>query len=151
MRPRKKLETQPADETKFDKPTMLKILKDLQTGRLPLPRVQISDDKVTGLRAMINRGGTKQNPGGSIALHAAYAVGGSRPLVKLGELQDGAEEPITIDEARELTVVIQELGEKGVDVQEGLHRRLMTELRRDGANWRPNLAPVPAKKVTKGK
>lgn len=145
MRPRKKLESQPTEETRFDKATMMKILKDLQTGRLPLPRVQISDDMVTGLRAMINRGGTKQNPGGSIALHAAYAVGGSRPLVKLGELQDGAEEPITIDEARELTKVIQALGDEGIDVQEGLHRRLMSEIRRDGINWRPNLAPAPAK------
>lgn len=149
MRPRKKLETQPSEETRFDKATMVKILKDLQTGRLPLPRVQISDDMVTGLRAMINKGGTKQNPGGSIALHAAYAVGGSRPLVKLGEIQDGAEEPITIEEARELTKVIQELGDQGIDVQEGLHRRLWAELRRDGVHWRPNLAPVPAKTAKK--
>lgn len=145
MRPRKKLETQPDSDTRFDKPTMMAILKDLQTGRLPLPRVQISDDMVTGLRAMINRGGTKQNPGGSIALHAAYTVGGSRPLVKLGELQDGAEEPITIEEARELTKVIQALGDEGVDVQEGLHRRLMSELRRDGVNWRPTLSSPPPK------
>ncbi len=139
MRPRKKLDI-PNEPSQFTKKHMLSLLADLQAGKLPPPRVQISDDMVTGLRAIVNQTGI-------ISLHAAYAVGGSRPLLKLGELQPGSDEPITIEEARELTRAIQELGSRGIDVQEGLHRRLMAEIKRDGVNWRYALSPPPVKKA----
>lgn len=106
------------------------IARDLASGKLKLPRVQISDDIVTGLRVMINKSGL-------ITAHSAYTVGENRPFLKIGSLNKGDPEYISIAEARELTKTIKALGDKGIDVQEGLHRRLIRELKREGTKWRP--------------
>lgn len=130
MRPRKQLEI-PEQPDVFTETNLIAIAKDLATGKLKLPRVQISDDRVTGLRAMVNRSGL-------ISFHAAYTMeGGSRPFLKIGELDPKSPEHMTIEEARQVTKTIQALASKGMDVQEGLHRRLIREIRRDGVKWRP--------------
>lgn len=129
LRPRKHLDV--VDEpSKFDEVTLFKLAEDLEKGRIPLPRVQVSDDIQTGLRAMVNKSGL-------ITLHAAYTIGGSRPFIKIGELDKKSEEHITIAQARTLTKTIQALADKGIDVQEGLHRRLIRELKAQGTAWRP--------------
>jgi hypothetical protein len=106
------------------------VAKDLQSGRLPLDRTQISDDMVSGLRAMINKSGL-------ISLHASYYVGDARPYLKLGDLNADSEDHISIEDARHITKVIKALGAKGIDVQAGLNKRLIRELKRDGTSWRP--------------
>jgi hypothetical protein len=107
-----------------------KIAKDLATGKLKLPRVQISDDRVTGLRIMINKSGL-------ITAHAAYTIGASRPLIKIGSFNKDDPEYITLEEARHLTKTIQALAAKGIDVQEGLHRSMIRGLKEKGTAWRP--------------
>lgn len=123
-----------AHETSKFTDEMLKALaKDLQSGRLPLERTTVSDDKVIGLRAMVSKTG-------GISLHASYHVGDKRPMMFLGELTADKTNPdrITIEEARRLTEIIKELSESyGIDPQEGLHQRLRKELLRDGLKWRP--------------
>jgi hypothetical protein len=41
----------------------------------------------------------------------------------------------TIEEARALTKTIRALAEKGIDVQSGLHERLLRELKAQGTRW----------------
>lgn len=130
QRTRRKKIGVPAEKSKFDEATLLAIGKDLQAGRLPLERVRVSDDMVTGLRAVVNRSGLT-------TLHCSYEIGENRPFILLGSLNPGEDNHITIKEARELTKTIKALAAKGIDVQDGLHARLMRELKRDGANWKP--------------
>ena len=129
MRPRKQIAI-PNEPSPFTAKNLKDIARDLASGKLKLPRVQISDDMVTGLRAMVNKSGL-------ISFHAAYTIGGSRPLLKIGEMDKKSPEYISIEDARHLTKTIQALADKGIDVQEGLHRRLVRELRDQGTNWRP--------------
>ena len=120
--------------SRFTKENLEAIAKDLKSGRLPLMRTQISDDHVTGLRALINKSGL-------ISFHASYQVGSKRPFCVIGDLNEDSHYHISIDEARQITKTIKALGDRGVDVQDGLHKRLVFELLRDGEKWR--LPPMP--------
>ncbi|KRQ11888.1 hypothetical protein AOQ73_05635 [Bradyrhizobium pachyrhizi] len=75
---------------------------------------------------------------GLISFHCSYYVGENRPFMKLGDLNEDSPNHITLDDARDLTKTIKALGEKGIDVQEGLHRRLIKELKKEGLKWRPD-------------
>ncbi len=110
---------------KFNTDTFEGLADDLKSGRIPLDRVTVSDNIVTGLRAII------RNTGG-ISFHIGYTVGGSRPYLKLGEHPD-----MTIAEARAIAKTVKSLAEKGIDVQAGLHDRLIRELKEKGERWRP--------------
>jgi hypothetical protein len=95
-----------------------------------MKRLNLSDDMVTGLRATIL-------PSGKITLHASYTVGERRPFMFIGELDPKSEDHISIEDARDITKTIKALGDKGIDVADGLHRRLIKELREKGVKWRP--------------
>ncbi|XUM19798.1 hypothetical protein ACRAVF_19220 [Bradyrhizobium oligotrophicum S58] len=129
QRTRRKKIGVPAEKSKFDATTLLNIAKDLQAGKLPLERVRVSDDMVVGLRAVVNRSGL-------VTLHASYEVGENRPFMLLGSLNKDADNHITIEEARELTRTIKALADRGIDVQDGLHKRLIRELKEQGTRWR---------------
>lgn len=106
-------------------------VKDLQSGALPTPtagRLYLPDPVQTGLRIYIYKSG-------SISYHAKYKVDGSdaQPLLKIGEHPD-----MSLDDARYVTRTIQSLGRRGIDVQAGLHARLVRELLAKGEGWRPN-------------
>ncbi len=124
-----KRKTTGSPTSKFTKETIEAFARDLKTQRIPLERQQISDDMVTGLRVMIHRSG-------AISFHVSYYVGEQRPFMRLGSFNEGDPDYLTIEEARELTKTIKALGERGIDVQAGLHRRLVHELMRDGTNWK---------------
>lgn len=127
----KRKTTGSAPSSKFTPERLEAFANDLKSGRVPLERQQVSDDRVTGLRAMIAKSG-------SISYHASYYVGdANRPFMRLGSGNKGAADYITIEEARELTRTIKALGDRGIDPQLGLHRRLVRELKRDGVNWKP--------------
>jgi hypothetical protein len=128
----------PTEPSKFTEEALNKLQKDLQSGRLPMNRIQVSDDMVTGLRAMVTKDG-------DISYHCAYNLGDSRPFIKIGTAHKGHPEHITIETARYRARTIKALGNRGIDVQDGLYRRLFQELDRDGEAWKPALAP-PAKK-----
>lgn len=120
-----------APSTKFTAERLEAFARDLKTQRVPLERQQVSDDLVTGLRAMIHKSG-------NISYHASYYVGdANRPFMRLGSGNKDADDYITVEEARELTKTIKALGDKGIDPQVGLHKRLVKELKRDGVNWKP--------------
>jgi hypothetical protein len=123
----KKLEAN--EQSKFTEKTLLGVANDLKSGRTPLSRIQIVDDMVIGLRAMIFKDG-------GITYHASYTVGDERPFIKIGKGNAADPDYITIKDARELTKTIKALGDKGVDVREALMPRLRRELLRDGARWR---------------
>ena len=138
MRPRKPIDFNTAP-SEFTEENIQKMAKELGSGKLKLPRVQWSDDLVTGLRVMINKSGL-------ITWHTAYTIGESRPLLKIGSFNKGDKEFLTLEDARHLTKVIQTLARRGTDVQESLHRRLIAELKRDGVNWEGAMAPPPSKR-----
>jgi hypothetical protein len=97
----------------------------LKSGRMKVDKLMISDDIVTGLRALVRSTGT-------VSFHCQYDFNGSRPMLKVGDLGE-----TTVEEARELTKTIRALAAKGIDVQSGLHERLLRELRAQGTRWRP--------------
>jgi len=126
-----KRKTNGSPSTKFTVETLEAFARDLKSGRIPLERQQISDDRTVGLRAIVYRSG-------KIALAASYYVdGGNRPFLRLGSLNRDADDYISIEDARELTKIVKAIGDRGVDVQDGLERRLISELQRDGVNWKP--------------
>ena len=116
--------------TRFTRENMESVAKDLKSGRLPLSRTQMSDDMVTGLRAQIYKSGL-------IGFHVCYTVGEKRPFINIGSLNEDQPDHITISEARNLAKTIKALGDKGIDVQDGLHKRLFRELAEKGTAWRP--------------
>lgn len=116
--------------SKFTEERLWAFSRDLQTQRLPLERQQISDDMQIGLRAVVHKSGR-------IAFHVSYNVGDKRPFMFIGTFDD-PEDPdfISIEDARHLAKTIRALGDKGIDVQSGLHRRLIKELKDKGTSWR---------------
>lgn len=119
-----------APSTKFTVERLRAFAEDLKSQRVPLVRQQIADDRVTGLRALVHKTGR-------IALHVSYYVGDRRPFMILGVLDDEKDpDYISIEDAREVAKTVKALGEKGIDVQSGLHRRLIRELKAKGTDWR---------------
>lgn len=115
----------PRTEPRFTIATLEKLAADMKSGAVPLSRTVISDEIVTGLRAIVRNTG-------SISYHVQYHVGDARPWIALGDHPE-----LTISDARNLARTIVALGDIGIDVTEGLHKRLMRELKRDGIKWRP--------------
>lgn len=115
--------------TKFTVERLEAFARDLKSGRTPLERQQVSDDIVTGLRAVVHKSG-------AIAFHVSYYVGDTRPFMKLGDLDKDSPNHISLEDAREIAKVVIALGDKGIDVQDGLHRRLIRELKEKGTAWR---------------
>jgi hypothetical protein len=114
---------------KFTAEKLEAFARDLKSQRVPLERQQISDDVVTGLRAVIHKTGL-------IAFHVSYYVGDKRPFMKIGEFNKESPDYMSIEDAREIARTIKAIGERGVDVQDGLHRRLVRELQEKGTAWR---------------
>lgn len=127
------------EPSRFTEKTLFGLVDDMKTGRLPIQRQTISDDIVTGLRAIVSRSG-------SIALEASFHCGDERPMLWLGDLNKDSDEHLSIADARELTKTIKALGDKGIDPRHGLHKRLIAELMRQGTEWRP---PAAEKKRAK--
>jgi len=109
----------------FSVETFDRFAADLTSGRTPLKQLTISDNVVSGLRALIR-------DTGAVSFHVAYKVGGSRPYLMIG-----THPQMTVATARKLATTIQSLAAKGIDVQEGLHDRLIRELLEHGDKWRP--------------
>lgn len=85
----------------------------------------MSDNVVTGLQCMVRKTGL-------ISYHVGYSYDGSRPVLKLGNHPE-----MTVAEARELAKTVRALADMGIDPQEGLHERLIRELKAKGTKWRP--------------
>lgn len=88
---------------------------------------------VTGLRAVVYKSGL-------ISFAISYHFNGERPFLKLGSLDEKAEDHITVTEARELGKTVKALANKGIDPQAGLHSRLIRELKEKGIIY---LTPSP--------
>lgn len=84
---------------------------------------------MVGLRAMIHKTGL-------IAFHVSYYVGEKRPFMKIGDFNKDSPDYISIEDAREIAKTVKALGDKGIDVQDGLQRRLVRELKDKGTAWR---------------
>jgi hypothetical protein len=98
-----------------------------------IERHRMSDPLQPGLRVQVYYEG-------QVSFIVEYKLPGikSRPHLTIGHWPD-----MSIQEARKLAVIIRDLGNKGIDVQEGLHDRLLQELKRDGTKWRPALSTRP--------
>ena len=120
----------PPEPSKFTEKLLHQMSEDIKSGATSLkkkqPWLNIGDDRQTGLRAIIRKSG-------AVTFHAMYQIEDSRPMIAVGHFPD-----TTIEEARHLTKVVRGLADKGIDVQSGLHQRLLQELERDGLNWRPD-------------
>lgn len=132
IRKRRKKIGVPAVSSVFNEKMLFQTAKDLQSGRIPTERVRYSDDVVPGLRYVINQSGL-------VTFHCQYEIPDTkfRGMILLGSLNEDAPNHMTIPEARKLAGVVQELASHGVDVQLGLHSRLIRELKKEGTSWRP--------------
>ena len=101
--------------------------------KLGLERIRMSDPLQPGLRVQVYYEG-------QVSFIVEYKLPGikSRPHLTIGHWPQ-----MSIMEARKLATLIRDLGNKGIDVQEGLHDRLLQELKRDGTKWRPALSSKP--------
>src|SRR6266576_1030842 len=118
----------PNEPSQITERALFKIADDLKKGIPPLPKLSIVDDMVVGLRFIVYRSG-------EIAIHASYTVGERRPFFKLGVLNPKDPDHLSLTDARHLVRDIKAIGDRGIDVQDGLMRRLIQELRRDGPRW----------------
>jgi hypothetical protein len=114
-----------ADRPEFSGSLFKRLLRDLEKHKGTIDRVTVSDDVVTGLQAIIRKTGL-------ISFHCGYSFRGSRPVLKLGNFPD-----MSVAQARELAKTVRALADMGIDPQEGLHERLIKELREKGTAWRP--------------
>jgi hypothetical protein len=97
---------------------------DLQNGNLTLPKVTLTHEN---LQVIIRNTGT-------ISYHALYwTQDGVRTSLTLGHHSEGMRLP----QARQLTETIRKLADRGIDVQDGLHKRLIRELTEQGEKWKP--------------
>lgn len=122
-----------ASDSKFTEENLKALSRDMKSGRIMLDRMTLSDDIVTGLRAMVLKSGV-------VSFHVSYHLGGRRPFMVIGELTDDKKnlDRLTLEEARDVARTVKHLAETtGIDPQEGLHRRLVRELKEKGKNWRP--------------
>lgn len=113
---------------KFNIETLEKVASDVAKGKygdLPNGKLSIGDEMQEGLRAIILKDGT-------ISYHVGYRIEGSRPYIKVG-----THPYMSINDARQLAKTIRHLASVGIDVQDGLHKRLIAELQREGIKWRP--------------
>lgn len=125
------------EESIFTEANLTAMAKDLKTRRIMLDRTVLSDDLVTGLRAVIRKDG-------GVTYHASYHFGDERPFMILGVMDPKSEDHISLAEARQLTKTIKALADKGINPQEGLRKRLIRELMAEGTDWKPE-------KVTKSR
>lgn len=115
-------------KARFNVETLERIANDMKAGKYGnIEKIGIGDEAQPGLRAMVFKSG-------KINFHAGYQMkrGGTRSYIVVGNHPE-----TTIEEARHLARTIRGLAGQGVDVQEGLHARLIKELKRDGLKWRP--------------
>jgi len=124
----------PNEPSQITEKALFKIADDLKKGIPPLPKLSIVDDMVVGLRFIVYKSG-------EIAIHASYTVGDRRPFFLIGRLNKESPDHLSLTEARELVKSIKAIGDRGIDVQDGMMRRLIKELQRDGAKWKPTLSP----------
>lgn len=120
----------PAEKSKITTDMLFATAEELNSGKIPLERMRYADDRVVGLRMVVNA--TK-----TITFHVAYECGDARQYLLLGSLNKDRPDYITLDEARELAKTVKVLAAKGIDPQDGLHKRLMRELKEKGTAWRP--------------
>ena len=110
---------------RFNADTFEALADDLQNKRIPLPRVTVSDNIQTGLRAIIRNTGL-------ISFHVQYDIDGSRPYLKIGDHPE-----MSVERARRIAGIVRTLADHGIDPQAGLHERLVRELEDKGVKWRP--------------
>lgn len=115
---------------KFSTETFEALAEDLKSKRVPLDRITVSDSLQVGLRAIIR-------DTGNVSYHVQYEVVGkdgskSRPYLTIGHYPE-----TTVAQARKLAKTVIALAGKGIDVQAGLHEKLIKELIRDGERWKP--------------
>lgn len=115
-----------SSRSEFGPATFNALVEDLQTGRVPLDRVTVSDDVVPGLRAIIRKTGL-------VSYHVSYTTpDNSRPYLKIGD-----HPAMSLTKARQIARTVLSLADKGIDPQAGLHERLIRELDQQGDKWRP--------------
>jgi hypothetical protein len=118
-----KIKAPKIERPEFSAPLFERLLRDLKKGKLD--RVSVSDNEVQGLQVIIRKTGL-------ISYHVNYDFGGSRPVLKIG-----THPGTTVAEARDLARTVRELAAMGIDPQQGLHERLIRELKAQGSAWRP--------------
>lgn len=117
-------------QSQYTEKMLFQAVDELQSGKIKLERMRYNDDVVPGLRFVMN-------PSGLVTFHIQYTVGKERKYLLLGSLNKERDDHISITEARDLAETVKALAEKGTDPADGLHKRMIRELRRDGANWKP--------------
>lgn len=119
--------------SKFTPDVFLALVEDMQSERVPLNRITMSDEVATGLQVIIRKTG-------QISYHVQYTYKDVRPVLKIGDHPQ-----MTVPRARNLAKTIVELARNGIDVQQGLHERLIRELEEQGTNWRLNAPAKPSR------
>jgi hypothetical protein len=116
--------TRPENKSRFNGETFKGLVEDLETKRVPLKKIVLSDDRQVGLSVIIRDTGT-------ISYHVQYELPDARPQLKIGNYPD-----MSVERARNIASTIVALARKGIDVQSGLHDRLIRELEQRGEKWK---------------
>jgi hypothetical protein len=124
--------TSGSESSHFTPTTFEGLLKDLQSGRVPLKHVTVTDDVQAGLRAKIRKTG-------GITFHVSYNApdeddedSAARPFLLVGRHPE-----TSVAKARARAETVRQLAELGIDPKKGLHDRLLRELDEKGTKWRP--------------
>lgn len=122
-----------AEKSKITEALLFRTVEELQSGRMPLERQRWSDDVAVGLRITVNFSGL-------ITFAASYDIDNERHHMIIGSLNKERDDYITLEKARQRTKIIKGLAERGVNPQDGLHRRLLREIDEEGLKWEPRVS-----------
>jgi hypothetical protein len=100
-------------------------IDDLVKQRIPLDRINLSDDQVPGLRVIVRNTG-------AASFHAQYYADGNRPMVKVGEFP-----AMKLETARRVARTVNALVEIGIDPFKELLEQRVQDLLDKGVKWRP--------------
>lgn len=127
--------------------------KDFESKKLgKMDRVRLTDNIQSGMRVIINKSGL-------ITFYANYTMrtkdGNERPYFTIGHYPEEFElkrNPRLGDEfiadMRDVATIIRNLADMGIDVQAGLHERIVAEIRAERESWTPE-PRIREKKIKK--
>lgn len=106
----------------FNLETFHRLVEDMRSGRIPKAKMTMTEDNLLVLLRNT----------GEISFHAIYTVGEKRSSLLIGEHPG-----MSLDRARRIADNVRAIAARGVDPQEGLHKRLISEIEAQGARWKP--------------
>lgn len=110
----------------FNIETFRELAEQFKSGTIPKNEQRIPKTR-DNLQVIVRKSG-------EISFHGMYTL----PNGKGTSLLLGEDPEMTIERAQPIVRTLQRLADKGIDPQDGLHKRLIRELEKQGDKWRPH-------------